>query len=172
MDILGISALRNGTWIPAIANSVLHLDIKAYADAYHHYYDILDEFNSFAKAWDPMNENEDLAKVTAVIDFVKLNAPTLPAAPPPPGFPSSPNLDGWIKADAVTPQAPSFWKQIQGPCEQVVNNFKKVEWADIAYSFQGTPHTLSGISNDDRDKNAEDVLKMCNALAGQGDKEL
>ena len=35
-DILGVSAFRNGTWIPAMANSLVHTDFKGVWDALNH----------------------------------------------------------------------------------------------------------------------------------------
>ena len=96
MDILGISALSNGSWVPAMVNSMLHLNIHGLARSYTHLEKVANDVNEVVTNNDPeqwLNTSKEWQTIKGMVQFIDKNMKSVAAQPvKPPGFPRSPDV--------------------------------------------------------------------------------
>ena len=149
LDVLGVEALADGTWLPALAYSTVHLNAGKMAAlsrrAMAIFQDVVtatcDEEDETCQA--ELESNTAFMKVLGIIQFVEERMTAVPwPVTPVAGFPPAPNVSAWVEiwsAEFVDKQADSvtrLWEHIEAPsCKTMAQNFVQIDWQTIPYTW-------------------------------------
>ena len=139
---LGMEAIRDGTFIPALIRSTLHIDFKAVSETALRLYDAAQQFSTIGCRRDDdrcmmgFDGKREIQEIKALIEQVDQHLATVPwPTTQDPKYPAWPNVSAWVDTNLRTPLSAEMWRTIETPCHEVVSNLRDVDWAEIPYTW-------------------------------------